>query len=333
MSELVRAAITAIAKYHPERIVTNEEVSKNLDTSDEWIRTRTGIEQRRKVKKGQTASDLAVMAIAQILKKKDITAEDIDCIIVATITSDMPIPSTACIIQEKIGAKNAWAFDVNAACSGFLYTLTIAEQFIRTQKHKKILVVGVDVMSAIINYSDRNTCVLFGDGCGVALIEPEPEGTELGILDSINRSDGSGADLLKIPAGGSLMPTNAETVEQNLHFVQQEGKTVFKRAVSEMSRVAIEILERNGFTLKDIDLVIPHQANMRIIESIREKLELKPEQVFVNIDKFANTTAATIPSCLAMAVQEGRLQKGNLVVLVSFGAGFTWGATLIRWAY
>ena len=333
MSELVRAAITAVAKYHPEKVVTNDDLSKMVDTNDEWIRSRTGIEQRRKVKKGQVTSDLATIAILQLLKRREVSPLDIECILVATITPDMPVPAVACIIQEKIGASNAWGMDLNGACSGFLFALSVGEQFIRTKRHKKILVVGVDVMSGIVNYQDRNTCVLFGDGCGVALLEPEPESTELGILDSINRSDGSGADFLKIAGGGSLFPATLATVEQGLHFVQQDGKHVFKRAISEIVGVTEEILEKNGFTVQDVDYFIPHQANMRIIEACREKLGLPLEKVVINIDKFANTTAATVPSCLAMAIHDGKLTKGKLVVLASFGAGFTWGATLIRWAY
>ncbi len=333
MSAPLRGNITAVAKYHPERVITNEDLSKHVQTSDEWIKTRTGISTRRRVKKGQASSDLAISAIESLFKKKQIQASEIDLIIVATVTPDMMFPSTACIIQDKIKAKNAWGFDLSGACSGFLFALNTADQFIRAGKHQCILVVGVDVMSSIVDPLDRTTCVLFGDGCGVALVEPEPQTSHIGIIDSINRCDGSGGPLLCMPAGGSLNPASHETVEQRLHFAKQEGQSVFKQAVSQMSNVSHEILEKNGFSPKDVDLFVPHQANLRIIESCQKKLGLKDEQIVINIDKYANTTAATIPTCLHQAVADGRLTKGKLVLMASFGAGFTWGATLIRWGY
>lgn len=333
MSKNLRSVISAVEKYYPEQIVSNQDLEKLVDTSDEWIQTRTGITERRRVAKGEASSDLATKAIEKLLKKKKIPAEEIDMIIVGTVTPDTLFPSTACRIQEKIGAKNAWGFDISAACSGFIFSLATGDQFIQTGKYKKVLVVGVDVMSSILDYTDRNTCVLFGDGCGVVLLEPESMESELGILDHICHIDGSGGDLLYMPGGGSLHPASMDTVEKKMHYARQEGKQVFKFAVSEMANVCEEILEKNNLKPSDIDIFVPHQANLRIIESCQKKLGLTDEQVVVNIEKFANTTAATIPTCLAQAVEDGRLTKGKLVLLASFGAGFTWGATLLRWSY
>ncbi len=333
MSKNLRSVISAVEKYYPEQIVSNQDLEKLVDTSDEWIQTRTGITERRRVAKGEASSDLAAKAIEKLLKKKKISAEEIDMIIVGTVTPDTLFPSTACRIQEKIGAKNAWGFDISAACSGFIFSLATGDQFIQTGKYKKVLVVGVDVMSSILDYTDRNTCVLFGDGCGVVLLEPESMESELGILDHICHIDGSGGDLLYMPGGGSLHPASMDTVEKKMHYARQEGKQVFKFAVSEMANVCEEILEKNNLKPSDIDIFVPHQANLRIIESCQKKLGLTDEQVVVNIEKFANTTAATIPTCLAQAVEDGRLTKGKLVLLASFGAGFTWGATLLRWSY
>jgi 3-oxoacyl-[acyl-carrier-protein] synthase-3 len=333
MGKTCRSIITGVEKFYPDNVVTNADIEKLVDTSDEWIQTRTGIKQRYRVSKGEASSDLAAGAIEKILKKRKISADEIDLIIVGTVTPDTLFPSTACRIQTKIGAKNAWGFDVSAACSGFVFSLSIGDQFIQTEKYKKVIVVGVDVMSSILDYSDRNTCVLFGDGCGAVLLEPEPIDSELGILDQICHTDGKGADLLYMPGGGSLNPTSLTTVENKMHYVHQEGKQVFKYAVSEMANVCEEILEKNGLKPSDVDLFIPHQANLRIIESCQKKLGLTDDQVVINIDQCANTTAATIPTCLAMAVEDGRLTKGKLVLCASFGAGFTWGASLIRWSY
>lgn len=333
MSILVRSAITGAEKFHPEKVVTNEDLSKIVDTSDEWIRTRTGIGERRRVKKGQAASDLAAAAIEKLLRKTGTAPDEVDLLIVGTVTPDMLFPSTACLLQSKLGLKNAWGFDLSAACSGFIFSLGTADQFVRSGKCKKAIVVGVDVMSTIIDPTDRNTCVLFGDGAAAVMLEPVPEGSKLGILDFIHRVDGSGGEYLRMPAGGSLHPATSETVEGRMHFVHQEGKQVFKYAVSEMANVSEEILERNGFKPDDVALFVPHQANLRIIESCQKRLGLPDDKVMVNIEKFANTTSATIPSCLAQAAAEGRIQKGDLVLLASFGAGFTWGATLVRWAY
>jgi 3-oxoacyl-[acyl-carrier-protein] synthase-3 len=333
MSKSYRSVISAVEKYYPEKVVSNADLEKLVDTSDEWILSRTGISERRRVAKGEAASDLAAEAIKKILKKTKTDPSEIDVIVVGTVTPDTMFPSTACRIQQKIGATNAWGFDVSAACSGFVFSLAIGDQFIQTEKYKKVIVVGVDVMSSILDYSDRNTCVLFGDGCGAVLLEPEPIDSELGILDHICHTDGSGGDLLYMPAGGSLNPTSIATVENKMHYVHQEGKQVFKFAVSEMANVCEEILKKNGLTPKDIDIFIPHQANLRIIESCQKRLELTDDQVVINIHKYANTTAGTIPTCLAQAVEDGRLTKGKLVLIASFGAGFTWGASLIRWAF
>lgn len=333
MAVPLRSTITGATMFHPERVVTNKDLEKLVDTSDDWIRTRTGIHERRFVEKGEGASDLAVPAVQKLLKETDTKPEEVEMIIVGSVTPDMMFPATACLIQDKIGAKNAWGFDISAACSGFVFSLATADQFVRGGRHKKVVVVGVDVMSSIIDFEDRNTCVLFGDGAGAVMLEPTPENSTLGILDTINHIDGVGGQYLYMPAGGSKIPTSEETVRKKMHYVHQEGKQVFKYAVAGMAQVADDILERNGLSAKDVDLFVAHQANLRIIESCQKRLGLSDEQVVINIDKFANTTSATIPSCLAMAVDDGRLTKGKLVLLASFGAGFTWGATLIRWSY
>lgn len=328
-----RSTITAAAQYHPTTVVSNDDLAKVVETSDEWIRSRTGIHERRRAQPGVGSSDLAVKAIEKILKQKKISANEIDLIICATITPDKIAPSTACIIQAKIGAKNAWAFDLSAACSGFLYALSTADQFVQSGNVKKALVIGVDVMSSIIDPEDRNTCVIFGDGCGAVLLEPEDKASDLGVLDFIHQVDGKGEDFLHIPSGGSVSPASIKTIEERGHFVKQDGKHVFKHAVTEMSNISLKILERNNLSISDIDYFIPHQANMRIIESCQKKLKLKDEQVIINIEKFANTTAGTIPSCIAKACSEKTFKKGDLILLAAFGAGFTWGATLIRWSY
>ena len=283
------------------------------------------------VSDGQANSDLSVKAIQNAFEGKDFRPEEIDLIIVATVTPDMMFPSTACLVQEKIGAKNAWGFDLSGACSGFLYALATGAQFIQTGAHKKVLVVGTDVMSSILNFEDRTTCVLFGDGAGAFLLEPT-QNNEEGIIDFILHSDGSGGKFLYMPAGGSLHPTSHSTVEENMHYVHQDGRNVFKFAVKLMTEVSSEILEKHGYTPEDISLYIPHQANLRIIQSAVKRLNLRPEQVVINIDRYANTTAATIPMGLHEVHQQGRIKKGDLLLLASFGAGFTWGSVLLRWA-
>lgn len=327
----VRAGISAIGMHVPERRLTNSDLEKMVETSDEWIQKRTGISERRIVAAGEANSDLSVRAVKCLLERSGTRPEEIDLIIVATVTPDMMFPSTACLIQDRIGAVNAWGFDLSGACSGFLYALATGAQFIENGSHKKVLVVGADVMSSIIDFQDRATCVLFGDGSGAVLLEPcgEDEG---GILDFILKCDGSGGNYLYMPGGGSLNPPSHETVDRKMHYVHQDGRNVFKFAVKLMPEVSTEILERNGFTPEDLSLYVPHQANLRIIQAAVERLKLRPEQVAINIDRFANTTAATIPICLFEAQQCDRLKKGDLVLLASFGAGFTWGSILLRWS-
>jgi 3-oxoacyl-[acyl-carrier-protein] synthase III len=325
-----RAKITAISHYLPERRVTNQDLAKFVDTSDEWIFERTGIRERRVVDKGKGTSDLATEAAKILIEKRGIQPTEIDLIIVATVTPDMFFPSSACLVQHKIGATNAWAFDLSGACSGFLYALTTGAQFITSGTHKKVLVIGADVMTSILDYEDRSTCVLFGDGAGAVLLEPTEEGEE-GILDFILRSDGSGGQYLYMPAGGSLRPSSVETVQRKMHFVHQDGKNVFKYAVRGMADVSMEMLEKHRMTAKDIKLYIPHQANLRIIQAAAERMKLDQSQVVINIDRYANTTAATIPICLSEATESKRIVRKDKVLLASFGAGFTWGSLLLRW--
>jgi len=325
----IRARISGAGMYVPEKVVNNRDMEKFVETSDEWIIERTGIRERRFVAEGQANSDLAVKAVERALEVAKVDPADIDLIIVATVTPDMMFPSTACLIQNRIGAKKAWGFDLSGACSGFLYALITGAQFIETGKHKKVLVIGSDVMSSIIDFQDRATCVLFGDGAGAVLLEPTEE--DNAILDSILCADGSGGTFLYMPAGGSRQPATVETVQKRMHYVHQDGRNVFKCAVKFMADVSLELLKRHGFTPEDVQLYVPHQANLRIINAAKDRLKLKDEQVAVNIDRYANTTSATIPSCLAEAQQCGRLKKGDLVVLASFGAGFTWGSVLLRW--
>lgn len=325
-----RAYISSVGMHVPERIVTNHELSQVMDTSDEWIRERTGIQERRVVASGEANSDLSAKAIRNCLEQVGCSPEEIDLIIVPTVTPDMLFPSTACVIQEKIGATRAWGFDLSGACSGFLYALATAAQFIETGACKKVVVVGTDVMSTIVDPQDRATCVLFGDGAGAVLLEPSPD-PEIGILDSILRSDGSGGKFLYMPAGGSLNPPSAETVSRRMHYVHQDGRSVYKFAVKYMADVSVEVLERNGFKNTDVALFVPHQANLRIIQSAADRLKLREDQVAVNIERYANTTAATIPICLYEYSRNRRIKSGDLVLLASFGAGFTWGSILLRW--
>ena len=314
----------------PDRRLTNQDLEKFVETSDTWIRERTGISERRIVSDGEANSDLSVKAIQDAFRDKDFRPEEIDLIIVATVTPDMMFPSTACLIQDKIGAKNAWGFDLSGACSGFLYALTTGAQFIQTGVCRKVLVVGTDVMTSILNFEDRATCVLFGDGAGAIVLEAGSDQQE-GIIDFILRSDGSGGKFLYMPAGGSLHPASHETVNRKMHYVHQDGRNVFRFAVKLMTEVSKEILERNGYEPSDIALYIPHQANLRIVQSAVERLKLRPDQVAINIDRYANTTAATIPISLTEVYRQGRIKKGDLLLLASFGAGFTWGSVLMRW--
>jgi 3-oxoacyl-[acyl-carrier-protein] synthase-3 len=327
---LRRTKITAVSHYLPERRVTNKDFEKTLDTSDQWIFERTGIRERRFVEKGTGTSTLAAAAAKQVLKQRGIDATDLDLIIVGTVTPDMFFPSTACLVQEKIGAKNAWGFDLSGACSGFIYALATGSQFIATGAHKKVLVIGADVMTSIVDPEDRTTCVLFGDGAGAVLLEPAEEG-ETGIMDFILKADGAGGQYLYMPAGGSVNPASAETVKKKMHYVQQDGKNVFKYAVRGMADVSHEILVKNDINPERIRLYVPHQANLRIIQAAVDRMKLDPARVAINIDRFANTTAATIPICLSEAAENKTVKKGDLVLLASFGAGFTWGSLLFSW--
>lgn len=325
-----RAAITALGGYVPDYILTNAELEKMVETTDEWITTRTGIKERRILKgEGKATSDMAVEAIKELCLKRGITPEEIELVIVATVTPDMPFPSTANITCDKVGAKNAWGFDLSAACSGFLYALSTGASFIETGRHKKVVVVGADKMSAIMNYKDRATCIIFGDGAGAVLLEPTEE--EVGVMDSVLKSDGSGRNYLFQKAGGSLMPASHETVDNGTHYVFQEGKTVFKFAVTNMADVSAEIMERNNLKSEDIAWLVPHQANLRIISATSERMGLPDEKVMINIQKYGNTTAGTLPLCLWD--YEKQLKKGDNIVLAAFGGGFTWGAMYLKWAY
>jgi 3-oxoacyl-[acyl-carrier-protein] synthase-3 len=316
----------------PPNVVTNHDLAKRVDTDHDWIVERTGIIERHMVEPGTPTSELAAQAVVELLKQRGIEAGEIDVIIVATVTPDMFFPSTACMVQNKIRASRAWGFDISAACSGFLYALTVGTQFIESGAHNKVVVIGADVMSSIINFEDRSTCVLFGDGAGAVLLEPS-ESEDLGILDYMHEIDGSGGQFLYMPGGGSLNPSSHETVEKKMHYVHQEGQPVFKYAVRKMGEASRGILERNNFSSKDVDLFIAHQANLRIINAAAEKMGLDESKVVKNIHKYGNTTAATIPLAIGDALEDGRLKKGNLVVLAAVGAGYTVGSVLVRWAY
>jgi len=326
-----KAYIRSVGRFLPERRLTNCDLEKMVDTSNEWILTRTGIQERRILDPGLGNSYMAIRAAEDCLARAGVDAGEVDAIIVGTVTPDMFFPATACLVQKGIGADRAWGFDLSAGCSGFLFSLTTGAALIEAGRYEKVLVIGSDVMSSIIDYEDRNTCVLFGDAAGAVLLEPAPE-PGYGILDFIQRIDGIGKEHLHMKAGGSLLPASHETVTNKQHYVYQEGPQVFKYAVKEMAQVSLEILERNGLTGEDLALFVPHQANLRIIQANAKKIRIDHEKVAVNIDRYANTTAATIPLCLYDAiVEEKRLQKGDYFVLCSFGAGFTWGSVLLRW--
>jgi 3-oxoacyl-[acyl-carrier-protein] synthase-3 len=322
--------ISGLATYVPPRLLTNKDLEKMVDTTDEWILQRTGIRQRHIVDPGIATSDLAKEASLKAIAQAGLTPKDIDFIVVGTTTPDMMFPSTACLLQEKIGAANAWGFDLGAACSGFVYALTTAAHMVAAGTHKHALAVGADVMSSIIDYTDRATCVLFGDGAGAVVVSPATDGC--GIIDFAHEVDGSGGKSLQMPAGGSLRPASHETVDRRLHYVKQDGQAVFKFAVRKTEEICARIMERNNVTADDIDLFVSHQANRRIIMSAAERLGLPAEKVIVNIEKYGNTTAGTIPLALTDAVAEGRLKRGNLVLIASVGAGFTVGSVLLRWS-
>ncbi len=327
---MIRAAITAVGGHVPDFILDNEGLSKMVDTNDEWITTRTGIKERRILKvPGKATSDMMVIAIEELLKKRGITAMDLDMIIVGTITGDYVFPSTSNVICDKIGAKNAWGYDLSAACSGFLYALATGSQFIETGRYKKVVVVGVDMMSSIINYEDRATCVIFGDGGGAVLLEPTEE--DLGVKDFILRADGAGRNYLYQAAGGSLMPPTHETVEKKLHYVHQEGQTVFKHAVVNMAEVSAEIMEKNNLSSSDITWLLPHQANKRICEATANRMGLSLDKMLMNIERYGNTTSGTIP--LLLWDYEKLFKKGDNIIISAFGGGFTWGSIWVKWAY
>jgi 3-oxoacyl-[acyl-carrier-protein] synthase III len=332
MGKRLAAKVTGVAGYVPPRLLTNADLERLVDTTDEWIQQRVGIRERHIVDKGVATSHLATAAAQQLLQKTQTKPEEIDLIIVATVTPDMFFPATACLVQDRIGATRAWGFDLSGACSGFVYALTVGAQFVAAGTHKKVLVIGSDVMTSILDYQDRNTCVLFGDGAGAVLLEGAQSDRE-GIIDFVHDVDGSGGEYLYMPGGGSLHPSSHETIDQKMHCVHQDGKQVFKYAVRRMAEIACELLERNGYSHKDVALVVPHQANLRIIRAMQERLGLDDSKVIVNIDRFGNTTGGTIPLGLCEAVGQGRLKKGDLVVLVAVGAGYTTGGVLMRWAY
>jgi len=324
-----RAVITAVGHYVPDEVLTNADFERMVDTSDEWIRTRTGITERRILRNGAT-SDLGARAAEATLRNRGISAAELDVIIVATVTPDMFFPPTACLIQEKIGAKKAWGFDLSAACSGFLFALMTGARFIEAGAFNKVLVVGADKMTSITDYTDRNTCVLFGDAGAAVLLEPSDD-PSVGILDSLLYCDGAGRESLYMLGGGSLNPPTHETVDKKMHYIYQDGKAVFKVAVIKMADVSAEIMAKNHLTGNDVDFLVPHQANLRIIDACRERMGIDPSKVMINIDRYGNTTAATIPLCLSEWWQAGKLKKGHTVVLASFGAGYTWGSILVKW--
>ena len=325
----INAAITAVHGKVPEKVLSNFDLEKMVDTNDEWITTRTGIKERRIVSNGETLSDLGAEVVKIICEKRGVSPLEIDLIIVGTVTSDHRFPSSSNLICHKSGATNAWGYDVSAACSGFLYSLVTGQQFVESGRHKKVIVIGGDIMSSIINYEDRNTCIIFGDGCGGVLLEPNEEGN--GIIDSVLKADGSGKEYLNQKLGGSAYPITKENVGHPDMYVYQEGRSVFKFAVTSMADVSAEIMERNNLTGEDVDWLVPHQANLRIIDATANRMGLTKDKVMINIEKFGNTTAATIPLCLWE--WENQLKKGDQIVLAAFGGGFTWGSIFLRWAY
>jgi len=332
LNKPIRAKISALGTYVPPRLLTNADLEKMVDTNNDWIMARVGIRERHIVDKGVATSDLAVEAAKKALAQRGLTPTDMEAIIVGTVTPDMFFPSTACLVQHKLGAKGAWGFDLSGACSAFIYSLQAGAQFIASGAHKRVLVIGSDVMSSIIDYTDRATCVIFGDGAGAVILEPTDDDS-VGLIDYVHEVDGSGGEFLYMPGGGSRNPSSKETIEKKMHYVHQDGQQVFKFAVRKQTEACLKLLERNGLKGSDIDCFIPHQANLRIINATADRLGLRPEAVIVNIERYGNTTAGTIPLAMGTAVEEGKLKKGSLVMLASVGAGFTVGATLLRWAF
>jgi len=330
---LPKAKITALGCYTPPNLLTNKDLEKLVDTNEEWILTRVGIRERHIADPGMATSDMAVEAARCALAQRGGDASDVNAIIVCTVTPDYLFPSTACLVQNRLGAKGAWGFDLIAACSGFVYGLTTGANLIAGGSHKKVLIIGADTMSRIIDYTDRATCVLFGDGAGAMLLEPAADGEEFGFIDFLGEVDGSGGDYLKMPAGGSRLPASHDTVDQRLHYVKQDGQQVFKYAVRKMYEVSRDLLARNALTIDDIAVMVPHQANLRIITAVADRLGMPPEKVLVNIDRYGNTTAGTIPLGTRDAIAQGRLKKGDIVLFAAVGAGYTVGASLWRWAF
>jgi 3-oxoacyl-[acyl-carrier-protein] synthase-3 len=325
-----RAKISALGTYVPPRVLTNADLEKMVETSDQWIVERTGIRERHILDKGKATSDMAYEAAKVCLAERGVDPAEVEVIIVATVTPDMLFPATACLVQDKLGAKGAWGFDISAACSGFVYALQVGAKLVESGAHSKVLVIGADTMTSILDYTDRSTCILFGDGAGAVLLEPASEG-ETGLIDFVHEIDGSGGCSLYMPGGGSQNPSSAETIAKKMHYVHQDGQAVYKYAVRKMAEVTEKVLERSGITGADLDCFIPHQANKRIILSTAERLGMPVERVVINIDRYGNTTAATIPLAMHTAREEGRLKKNDLVLLASVGAGFTSGASLLRW--
>ena len=324
----LKANITATGKYLPKEVLTNHDMAKLVETSDEWIQTRTGIRERRKVQKGEATVDMSTNAVFDLMERSDLDAKEIDAIIVATVTPDMILPCSAALVQKNINAVNAWGYDLSAACSGFLFGLESGAALIVSGRCEKVIVIGADTMSSILNYEDRNTCILFGDGAGAVLLEPSEE---FGIIDSELRIDGTGGEFLRVDGGGSLHPASHETVSNKLHYVKQDGKTVYKFAVRGMADISYEVAERNNLKGDDISLFIPHQANKRIIDAASKRLGLKESQIMINIDTYANTTSATIPICIAEVSEKNMLNFGDNVIISTFGAGFSWGAMYLKW--
>jgi 3-oxoacyl-[acyl-carrier-protein] synthase III len=332
LSKPICAKITALGTYVPPRILTNQDLEKMVETNDQWILERTGIRERHLADKGVAASDLAVEAVKKLVQSYPVDLQQIDVIIVGTVTPDMMFPSTACLVQDKLGIKRTWGYDLSAGCSGFLYSLNAGTEFIASGRYKKVLVIGSDVNSCMVNYQDRAVCIIFGDGAGAVLLEPVEE-AEQGIIDYEAQVEGSGGQFLNMPAGGSLNPASHETVDKKLHYIHQDGQQVFKYAVKKMAEMTERVLQRNHLTGANVDCFIAHQANKRIINATAHRLNMPMEKVVINIDRYGNTTAGTIPLAMQSAIEEGKLKKGNLVLLAAVGAGFTSGATLLRWAY
>ena len=328
-----RAKITALGTYVPPRILSNQDLEKMVDTTNQWILERTGIRERHLADKGVAASDLAVEAVKNLLKSHPMDLQEIDLIIVGTVTPDMMYPSTACLVQHKLGIHRTWGFDVSAGCSGFVYALNTGVEFIESGRYKKVLVIGSDVNSSMTDFTDRAVCIIFGDGAGAVLLEPVEDGEDYGIIDMEAQIEGVGGQYLNQPGGGSLNPASHETVDKKMHFIHQDGQQVFKYAVKKMAEMTERVLQKNGLTGKDVDCFIAHQANKRIIVATAERLKMPLDKVIINIDRYGNTTAGTIPLAMHTAVEEGKLKKGNLVLLAAVGAGFTSGATLLRWAF